>query len=123
MAKGSGGTRTSASNNPRGLTTMVSQNGEKVISDKLDSVLSRFPDDATSWRDANDEVRDIANASYEFLVDYDELDRDTVPDLNFRSLTTPSQWNTRGKAFIRSNLARMSQPTRRRFYEWLDERF
>ena len=40
---------------------------------KIEKFLEQFPTDATSWRQATDEVRDLARASREMLDEYDDV--------------------------------------------------
>ena len=40
---------------------------------KIERFLDKFPTNATSWREATDEVRDLARASREMLDEYDDV--------------------------------------------------
>ena len=91
----------------------------KTIED-VEKYLSKFPDTATSWRNATDEIRDIARISKEFI---NELDNANVDALDFHSLKTPADWNMTGKDYIRMNMSKMSKNTLRRFLDELSELF
>ena len=79
--------------------------------------LARFPDDARSWAEATEEIRDMARTAREY---HTELDKDmqfdewkTNPNapqpLDFRKIKTPSEWNTEGKKYIIDPLDKMSK--------------
>ena len=57
----------------------------------------QFPEDAETWRDATDEIRDLAHnvrCSYnELVLDVCEGDKGYIEALNFRTFKTPSCWN------------------------------
>ncbi len=68
-----------------------------------------FPIDAVSWAQATDEVRDMCKAARVLSG---------VPDsfaLDFNSLSTPSQWNTFGTAFILKFYAGLTAEQRKEF--------
>ena len=71
---------------------------------KLETYLANFPDNATCWSQATDEIRDLCYQTRlmynECVLDVCESDAGYVEGLNFRSFTKPSQWNTQGKKFI-----------------------
>lgn len=79
--------------------------------------LAKFPDDARSWAEATDEIRDMARTAREY---HTELDKDMLFDewetnpnapqpLDFRKLKTPSEWNTEGKKYIIDTLDKMGK--------------
>jgi hypothetical protein len=84
---------------------------------KLDAILAEFPDDATSWKDATDEIRDVARMAREIYTEFDldrslgdwETDRTLPQPLDFRSLKTPADWNTQAKKYIVRLWHKMSQ--------------
>ena len=121
-------------------TLEVKDRIEKIISKsyakggKVDNVkryLDEFPNDATSWADATDEIRDLSRASKEYVNEYDldVLDDDpkAVKPLDFRELKKPSQWNTEGKKYILKNIDKMSDRTFELFYndyrDWFDKSY
>lgn len=77
----------------------------------LENFLNGFPNNATNWGQATDEVRDIARivrqAHNELDLDLCEGDEGTVEALDFRSFKTPSEWNTKAKAQINETWAKM----------------
>jgi phytoene dehydrogenase-like protein len=94
---------------------------------KLKKFLAKFPDDAKSWDEATDEIRDMSRIAKEY---YNDMDLDLLEDedgalqpLNFRAFNTPSEWNTKGKEYILSTYAKMSNNTKDqfidRFQKWL----
>lgn len=98
---------------------------------KLDKFFKQFPDDATSWRYATDELRDMARGAREI---YTEMDLDMLTDeweknpdapqpLDFDKLKTPAEWNSKSKAYILDTLDKMSDDAKdsfgREFKEWL----
>jgi hypothetical protein len=90
----------------------------------IESFLSKFPDNATSWKNATDEIRDISRTAKEY---YNELDLGLSGDklhetnaLNFRELKTPSDWNTKGKQHINNIYSKMSDNTKKQFLESIE---
>lgn len=83
--------------------------------------LAKFPNNATSWAQATDEIRDLARTAKEL---YNELDADDTDDstriqaLDFRSFKTPAQWNSEGKKYIMQVLTKMSTPVKEYFYNY-----
>ena len=45
---------------------------------KIEKFLEQFPTNATSWREATDEVRELARASREMLDEYDDIKVEAV---------------------------------------------
>lgn len=71
---------------------------------KLESFLSKFPDDAKSWSEATDEIRELAR---EIRINYNryvlQINEDSEGGLeavDFRSIKIPSEWNKKAKNFI-----------------------
>lgn len=91
--------------------------------------LDQFPNDATSWTEATDEVRDLARLARETHteIDFDGLhdEWETNPDmpqpLDFRELKTPSEWNTKGKEYIMNTLKKMGDQALDLFYRELKD--
>ncbi len=71
--------------------------------DLKNDFLSQFPDDADSWKDATDEIRDFAHevrTTYnEYVLDLYDDAPGTIKALNFRNFT-PEEWNTKAKEQI-----------------------
>jgi hypothetical protein len=82
----------------------------------LNKFLKKFPDNATSWRYATDEVRDIARTAKEY---YNELEYKNLKACNFRSFTKPSEWNTKGKKYINMVYNKMNAKTKKEFNLYL----
>lgn len=94
---------------------------EHPVHAAVDKYLSRFPDNAKGWEHATDEVRDLARSAKEY---HNEMDKDLPEDhpnahpaLNFREMKTPSEWNTKGKAYIKETLGKMSDRAKSAFME------
>lgn len=83
----------------------------------IQKFLKQFPDNATCWSQATDEVRDIARWSREIL---EEKDGVIIAPLDFPSFT-PSEWNTHGKQYVLSNFDRMKPETQREFFKMFHE--
>lgn len=83
---------------------------------KLATFLAKFPDDATSWRQATDEIRDLAykvrSAYNEHTLDVLEHEAGYVESLNFRSFRTPAEWNQGAKKQIRELWSKMNDWSR-----------
>ncbi len=88
---------------------------------KIEQFLEKFPKDTTSWADATDEIRDLSRESRLFLEDLDEV---TVEPVDFETIKTPAEWNTKGRESILANFERMTPATQRSFYlthrEWFE---
>jgi hypothetical protein len=88
------------------------------MEEKLEVYFKQFPDDATSWRQATDEIKDIARASRMALND---IDNKEIEPLDFKSLTTPSEWNTKGKEYTRESIKMMSDDAKSEFYKEIED--
>ena len=95
------------------------EKGKSELPKRIETFLSQFPDNATKWGQATDEVRDMARLSKEY---YNEMDLDVLADdpkalkpLDFKALKTPSEWNTKGKKYIRDTFNKMSSNTQKEF--------
>ena len=86
----------------------------------LKTFLAQFPDKAKSWSQATDEVREIAKAAKEH---YNEYDHKNIKPCDFRSMLTPSTWNTRGKKYIFRVYDKMSAKTKAEFNHYLKKTF
>ena len=89
---------------------------------QLKSVLIReFPIDTNCWSCATDEVRDLSRAARERLGLGEEY------ALDFRKLTTPSQWNTQGIDSIIRFYSMMDDANKKAYLEdhalWFDHWF
>lgn len=87
---------------------------------KIEKFLEQFPTDATSWRQATDEVRDLARASREMLDEYDGI---KVEAVDFTAIKTPAEWNTLGRESIMLNYDMMSPRTQMLFFERFEDWF
>lgn len=76
--------------------------------------LSKFPDDAKSWAQSTEEVRDLARSAREHLEDLQDIKLEPV---DFRAIKTPSEWNKKGKQFIFDAWGKMNDNTKRIYYQ------
>lgn len=79
----------------------------------IEKFLDRFPNDAKSWADATDEVRELSRSSRTFL---EEAHNVILEPVNFASFQSPSEWNKQGKASILNNWIKMNDRTKQEFY-------
>jgi len=90
----------------------------------IEKFLSQFPDNATCWSQATDEVRDMAREARQI---YNDLDLNVTEDecldlgkglqpLDFRSFNKPSEWNTQSKKFILDTFDKMSGQAKASFF-------
>lgn len=90
---------------------------------KIEKFLECFPQDAASWEQASEEIREMAHVARKLLEVYDGI---TVEPVKFRAIETPAEWNTAGHRFILTGFDRMAEATRELFYdyfrEWFDSR-
>ena len=87
---------------------------------KIERFLDKFPTNATSWREATDEVRDLARASREMLDEYDDI---TVEAVDFTATRTPAEWNTKAREAILRNNDLMRPRTQMLFFERFEDWF
>ena len=87
---------------------------------KIEKFLEQFPTNATSWREATDEVRELARASREMLDEYDDI---KVEAVDFTAVRTPAEWNTLGREAILRNYDMMRPRTQILFYERFEDWF
>ena len=87
---------------------------------KIERFLDKFPTNATSWREATDEVRDLAQASREMLDEYDDI---KVEAVDFTATRTPAEWNTRAREAVMRNYDMMSPRTQLLFFERFEDWF
>ena len=87
---------------------------------KIEKFLEQFPTDATSWREATDEVRELARASREMLDEYDDI---KVEAVDFTATRTPAEWNALGREAILRNYDMMRPRTQILFYERFEDWF
>ena len=87
---------------------------------KIEKFLEQFPTDATIWREATDEVRELARASREMLDEYDDI---KVEAVDFTAIRTPAEWNTLGREAILRNYDMMRPSTQILFYERFEDWF
>lgn len=110
-------------------TTSQKSKTEHPLHKKLDSFLNKFPDNATSWSQATDEVRDLARSAREHHNEYDlnvsEDDSKAAQSLNWREMKTPAEWNSKGKKFIKEMVGKMGKEAKdafmKRHSEWLEK--
>ena len=87
---------------------------------KIEKFLEQFPTDATNWRKATDEVRELARASREMLDEYDEV---KVEAVDFATLDTPAKWNSVCREAIWRNYDLMRPHTQLLFHDYFTERY
>ena len=87
---------------------------------KIERFLDKFPTNATSWREATDEVRDLARASREMLDEYDDVQVDSI---YFPDIKDPAEWNTRAREAVMRNYDMMSPRTQMLFFERFEDWF
>lgn len=86
----------------------------------LSDFFNKFPDDAKSWSQATDELREISKTAREYIL---ELDYKEIKPLNFNSFSTPSKWNTESKKYINKVYKMMSDKCKKQFDNYLKEYF
>ena len=64
---------------------------------RIKNYMAEFPNNATSWAQATDEIRDLAHS---VRTTYNECREADIKSLNFRSFKKPSDWNTNAKKQI-----------------------
>jgi len=82
--------------------------------------LNNFPKNAESWRQATDEVRDIARMA---RITYLEVDEKEYEPLDFKTLKSPAEWNTLGREYITDMYNRMSDKAKKEFLDAFEHTF
>lgn len=96
---------------------------ESILPSILDKYLSSFPDNATDWNQATDEIRDICKYAREFYNEYQgEIDGYVQP-LNYKSITDPSDWNTLSKLYLEEIYSKMNQETKEQYISFVTDHF
>lgn len=99
----------------------------KKMPANIENFLNKFPDDAKSWGQATDEIRDLARMAREYYngITLDVLNDDSsaLQPLNFCEFNTPSEWNTNAKKFIRETYEKMNDQTKQQFIERFNDSF
>ena len=81
---------------------------------KIERFLAMFPTDEVCWSQATDEIRDMSCTSREYLEEFDNI---TVEPVEFRSIRTPAEWNSKGRESILRNYDMMTPRTQERFFK------
>ena len=87
----------------------------------VENFLKQFPDDTDTWKNATDEIRDIARNIKELYNERNEDDK--IESLNFKKINKPSEWNTEGKKYIRMVYGKMCDVCKKEFKKYFDEHF
>ena len=87
----------------------------------VENFLKQFPDDTDTWKNATDEIRDIARNIKELYNERNEDDK--IEALNFKKINKPSEWNTEGKKYIRMVYGKMCDVCKKEFKKYFDEHF
>lgn len=92
------------------------QNENDVSIEPLTTFLSQFPDNATDWSDATDELRDTSRFINEL---YNALTDGNVVTLDFNKLGTPSEWNIESKKYILDLYNKLDIYGKKQFIEYI----
>jgi rubrerythrin len=95
-------------------------NPKSKLPHKIEKFLSKFPNKTTSWKHATDEIRDIARTAKEY---HNEFSDEKIKPLNFRDFKTPSEWNTKGKQYIKNVFNLMNSQAKKEFIKYFDARW
>ena len=80
--------------------------------DRLERFLAKFPDNATSWTQATDELPDL----YCWISD----DGARFPPVGRVNCLTPAEWNQKYKAAIRSGFAKLDDKTKGEMFTFFE---
>lgn len=95
-----------------------------VLFEELEQYLEKFKKDATEWKDATGGIREIVKI---FRTTCEEIDGASIAPLNFKELSSPSEWNTKAKEHIFDVYGKMSDKCKEktvlkaRSYFWEEE--
>lgn len=89
----------------------------EVFINKLKKFFDKFPNDATAWEFATDELRDMARFIKELNND---LSTNKVEALNFKEFKTPSEWNAKSKEYILNVFDKLDEYGKNEFMEYFD---
>lgn len=83
------------------------------LDNALNEFINKFPNDATSWSQATDEIRDLCRyvreAYNEHVVDTTPGDARHINSLDFRQFKKPAQWNTEARKMIEELWAKLPE--------------
>lgn len=97
---------------PHDMSYDFSLNEESTSS--LENFLNKFPDDATTWDQATDELPDMYHWMTQYLNDVRE--KVILMPVGRGNVKTPSEWNTKYKAAIRKALSLFDDHEKEAFY-------
>lgn len=100
--------------------SLFMESNDQEFMDKLEQFMDKYPDDANSWSEATDEMKDLARIARET---YNETSSNTIEPLNFRSFRYPSEWNSESKKFVRETYQKMSKEGKESFMREVEETF
>lgn len=98
--------------------------GKEVVSPctdcdtKLKAFIAKFPNNAKSWAQATDEMRDLARELREYYNEQNDLaegEKGYIDGLPFREFKKPSEWNTKAKKQILSTWKKLSKEQKEDF--------
>lgn len=99
---------------------------ESTIPPVFRKLFKEFPTDASSWKYATDEMRDITRTARELYnqVEHDFTEDDEnnpkyIKSMNFRNFKTPSEWNTKSQNEIVRIWNLMGNEAKRHFLDYL----
>lgn len=96
---------------------------ESNTSSDLKRLDKLFPDTATKWSQATDEIQTLAQYSRELLLDYQDIEGEMAQLRGNNGAKTPSEWNQRAKKAIHLNFSKMNNKTKKLFIEKIKEMF
>lgn len=100
------------------LEIIKAQNELKMFLRKLEI---SFPRNATSWREATDEIRDFCRELREYynecVLDVLEGEEGYIEGMDFRSFRAPYIWNRKSHDFIATVLNKMAYKEKAYFWE------
>lgn len=85
---------------------------------KLKAFIAKFPNNAKSWAQATDEMRDLARELREYYNDINDISegqKGYIDGLPFKEFKTPSEWNTKAKKQILSTWKKLNKEQKEAF--------
>lgn len=78
----------------------------------VSNFFKQFPRNAKNWADATDEVKEIARLARET---YEEIDGVKIQPIPWKSLSSPSEWNSKYQDYTFKVYSKMSEAAKTEF--------
>lgn len=85
---------------------------------EISGFMKKYPDNATSWAQADDGMRDLSRIARETINEQQGMN---IESMNFREFKTPAEWNKKSKAFVKKVYKKMTPETKKVFFKYFKQ--